>query len=135
MPVVENSVRIYFIQFNNGGPICGDSAVPIATSIARTGDIPKDVEAALDLLLSYKSKYVGDYYNPAHNANMKVSRVNFDSGLITVRFVGTITRTKDHCERARLKAQIWNTIKQFKDITSNNIYLNNAPLGDMLSNE
>jgi hypothetical protein len=93
------------------------------------------VKAALGQLFSYKSKYVGNLYNPVHNANLKVSRVAYNSGLITVHLTGTVNNTKDKCENTRLKSQIWATVKQFRAITSTNIYLNNVPFGDFISND
>lgn len=132
---VENSVRIFFILKNTGGPICGDSVIGIGTGIPRTGDIAKDVAAALKLLFSYKSKWVGDLYNPIYSSSFKVSDVRMDSGLITVQLTGKYVRTKEKCDNTRAKAVIWSTIKQFRGITATNIYLNRVPFGDLLSND
>lgn len=132
---VENSVKIFFILKNTGGPICGDSVIGIGTSIPRTGDVAKDVAAALKLLFTYKSKYVSDLYNPIYASSFNVSDVHMNSGLITVQMTGKYVRTKEKCDNSRVKAVVWSTIKQFREITATNIYLNRVPFGDLVSND
>lgn len=134
--VVDDSVRIFLISQNTGGSICGDSAVSIKTSVVETNDIEKNVEAALKQLLGIRSTWAGNLYNPLANSNLKLAEVKFNrgSGVIMVRFRGEYVPTGDPCDNTRVRAQVWSTIKQFRGIKSTNIYLNNMPFGDRLSN-
>lgn len=134
---VENSIRIFFIKENTGGPICGDSLVWINTDIPRTNNIAKNVSAALTRLFSYRSKYVGDLYNPAYVVQAKVKKVSLSpEGLLYIQLAGSLKeRTKDDCENIRLREQIWATFRQFKGYSRYVIYLNSALLGDLINTD
>lgn len=134
----HQAVLIYFVQLNNeGGEGCADTAVGVPSGVARSGDIEKDIAEGLRRLLSYKSEYVGNLYNPVYRSNMAVESVDFesDTGLITVNFRGTYIPSGDDCDNTRVKAQLWNTIRQYRDVKKTNIYLNGGPLGDKVSND
>ncbi len=131
---VPNSVHIFFIQKDTGGKYCGDSLVEIGTSVPRTGDVEKDIAAALTKLFSFHSEYVGSFYNPVHAANFKVGSVTTEkSNAIIIRISGSLKRTKDKCENQRLRAQIWSTFSQFKADLPIDIYLSKAHLGDLIN--
>jgi hypothetical protein len=107
-------VWIYFIQPDTGGPICGDTAVGVSSGVPRSGDIADDTAAAL-----------------------RVNNVSFNdgNGLITVNLSGTYKPSGDDCDNTRVKAQIWQTIRQWRQVKATNIYLNGIPFGDRLSND
>jgi hypothetical protein len=131
---VPNSVHIFFIQKDTGGKYCGDSLVEIGTSVPRTGDVEKDIAAALTKLFSFHSEYVGSFYNPLHAANFKVGSVTTETNdYIIIRISGSLKRTKDKCENQRLRAQIWSTFSQFKASIPIDIYLAKAHLGDLIN--
>jgi len=131
---VPNSVHIFFIQKDTGGKYCGDSLVEIGTSIPRTGDIEKDIAAALTKLFGFRSEYVGNFYNPLHAANFKVGSVNIENNdYVIIHISGSLKRTKDKCENQRLRAQIWSTFSQFKSSIPIDIYLAKAHLGDLIN--
>ena len=131
---VPNSVHIFFIQKDTGGKYCGDSLVEIGTSVPRTGDIEKDIAAALTKLFSFHSEYVGSFYNPLHAANFKVGNVAIENhDYIIIHISGSLKRTKDKCENQRLRAQIWSTFSQFKASIPIDIYLAKAHLGDLIN--
>ncbi len=133
---VPNSVHIFFIQKDTGGKYCGDSLVEIGTSVPRTGDIEKDIAAALTKLFSFHSEYVGTFYNPLHAANFKVGSVTTESNdYVIIRISGSLKRTKDKCENQRLRAQIWSTFSQFKSSIPIDIYLSKAHLGDLINTD
>ena len=133
---VPNSVHIFFIQKDTGGKYCGDSLVEIGTSIPRTGDIEKDIAAALTKLFSFHSEYVGSFYNPLHAANFKVGSVTIENNdYVIIRISGSLKRTKDKCENQRLRAQIWSTFSQFKSSIPIDIYLAKAHLGDLINTD
>jgi hypothetical protein len=80
---------------------------------------------------------VGGLLNPLFRSNLRVNNVIFNSknGLITVDLTGTYKPTGDDCDNSRVKAQIWQTIRQYREIKATNIYLNGIPFGDRLSND
>ncbi len=133
----KDNVWIYLIQENVNGPICGDAAVPVNSGVPRTNDISKNVKEALKVLFSYKSEYVGGLLNPLFRSNIRVESVSFNSknGLITVELSGTYKPTGDKCDNTRVKAQIWQTVRQFSAVKATNIYLNGIPFGDRVSND
>ncbi len=133
----KGSVSFFLIQEQVGGSICGDAAVAVGAGVDRTGSISDDVSNALKQLFSLKSEYVGGLLNPLFRSNLRVNSVNFNSknGLITVELTGTYKPTGDDCDNSRVKAQIWQTIRQYRDIKATNIYLNGIPFGDRLSND
>jgi hypothetical protein len=132
-----STVTIYFIQVKTGGPVaCGDSAIGVSSGVKRTGDTARNVAEGLRVLFATKSKMVGTLYNPLYQSNIKVDRVRLDdNGLIWVYLRGTYKLPKDDCDNLRVKAQIWLTIRQFTDVKSTNIFLNDIPFGDRVSND
>jgi hypothetical protein len=131
-----NTVNIYFIQPNSGTGACGDRLLAVGSGVKITGNIARDVAAGLRKLLSYKEKNYGDLYNSLATSKLRVEKVEFSkkSGLIEVYFSGDLHRPKDPCEKARVKAQIWATIRQFPEVKATNIFLGRVPLGDLVSN-
>jgi hypothetical protein len=136
VPTPLNPIRIYMIAPDTGGPICGGNVVGLATTATRTGDVAKDVETALQQLFLVNSTKVGGLLNPVGALDLSIESVNFDpSGLITVLFIGDFPRPHDKCDRGRIRAQIWTTIRQFPEIKATNIFLNGGNFGDFVSNE
>jgi hypothetical protein len=134
----KGTVLMYFIQLKTGGNVgCGDSALAVGTGIDTTGNIAKDVSAGLKKLFSMNFKYSGGLYNPLNISNIGVGNVKFDSktGLISVWLHGTYKPSGDDCDNTRVKAQIWSTVRQFRDVKMTNIFLNDIPFGDRLSND
>lgn len=133
----KDAVWIYLIQQNVNGPICGDAAVPVSSGVSRTNDISQNVKDALKVLFSYQSEYVGGLLNPLFRSNIRVENVSFNrkNGLITVELSGTYKPTGDKCDNTRVKAQIWQTVRQFSAVKATNIYLNGIPFGDRVSND
>jgi hypothetical protein len=132
----DKGVKIYFVQLETGGSVgCGDSVVPVGSGVKATGDIAKDVEAGLKVLFSNQWDYNGNLYNPLYRSKISVRYVNYEDGLISVHLGGDYNPSGDDCDNTRVKAQIWSTIRQFRDISRTNIFLNEIPFGDRLSND
>lgn len=133
----SNTVQVYFILLNTGGPIaCGDSLLSVGSGVPKTGDVAKDILGALKKLFSYKTRTVGGMYNPLYRSNIKVDTVKFDqkTGLITVRLTGKYVQPDDPCDNKRVRDMVWYTVRQYPEIKSTNIYMNSYPFGDKLSN-
>jgi len=130
-------VSMYLIQVGTGGPICGDSAIPVSSGVEHTGSVESDVSSALKQLFSIKSEYVGGFLNSLYRSQLRVNKVKFNSknGLITVDLQGSYRPTGDPCDNSRVKAQIWSTIRQYEEVKATNIYLDGIPFGDRVSND
>jgi len=129
-------IKVFFILENTGGKLCGDSLAVAGTNIPNARDTAKNVVNALKELFSYRTKYVGNLYNPAHRMNVTSVRAKMDpDGSLFIQLGGTIQRTQDDCEMDRLRAQIWATFRQFKNFNRYVIKLNNAQLGDLIHSD
>ena len=138
LPAVSgDSVKIYYIQQPAPGGSCSVTPVPVGSGLKRSKDVSKDAKAGLQVLLAARWLNSGGLYNPLSRSSIKVQSVSFDdnTGLISVWFTGDYNPTKDPCDNLRVKAQLWSTIRQFKGVTRTNIFLNNVPFGDRLSND
>ncbi len=134
--VVGDSVKIFFIQEKTGGNLCGDSLAVAGTDIPASGNKAKDVANALKKLFSYRTKYVGNLYNPAHRMNVTSVQVRLqDDGTLFIQLGGSMNRTQDDCELDRLRAQIWATFGQYKSQKKYAIYFNKAKLGDLIHSD
>jgi hypothetical protein len=135
---VKGNVLMYFIQLNTGGGVaCGDSVIGVGTGVQSTGNIAKDVSAGLKQLFAADFKYASGLYNPLYVSRINVGNVKFDSktGLISVWLHGTYKPTGDDCDNLRVKAQVWTTVRQYRDVKMTNIFLNDIPFGDRVSND
>lgn len=120
-----------------GGEICGDTAIPVSSGIEAKGSVETDVTNALKQLFSIKSEYLGNLLNSLHRSNLRVNNVDFNdkTGLIVVDLRGTYKPTGDPCDNSRVKAQVWSTVRQFKQVKATDILLNGIPFGDRVSND
>lgn len=135
---VGNAILIYFISPEAGGPAaCGDFIIGSGIGVSRSNDVAQDVEIALKRLLAQNSEWVSGLYNPLGRSKIKLDSVKFnpDNGLVTVRLRGKYVRPDDECDNARVRAQLWTTIRQFEGIRATNVYLNRVPFGDLVSND
>lgn len=133
---LSGTINLYFIQLIPGSGPCNDRSFAVGSGIKISGDIEDDVKAGLTKLFSYKDQYYGEIYNPLYKSRIRVERVDFrKGGLIEVWMSGSYQRSGDPCDNTRVKSQIWNTIKQFRGIETTNIFLNDIPFGDRLSND
>ena len=132
----EDSAFIYFIKLDTGGPVgCGDSAIAVRSGVSLKGDRSDVIANALNALFSYKTQYVASLYNPLFASSMKVDSVSISNGVATVRLHGTYKPSGDKCDNSRVKAQVWSTILQFRNIDRTIVFINDALLGDRVSND
>lgn len=131
-----NGVRYYLIDPDTGGPFgCGDGLVYFTAESPPTGDVEKDIKAALRALFKLKVKFVGQYYNPVHNAHLIVNEVNFDSatGKVVIHLSGSIPKPADVCEAERIHAVVWETVRKFPGVNSVGIWVGSFLLGDLIA--
>lgn len=133
-----SGVFVYLIAKNGAGKDGCGQAVRVAVPIQRSKDTDRDIEAALDLLFSMKSKYYGSLYNPVSFSTFRVQQIDYEepSGGLTVWLSGKYRPTGDDCDNILVKSQIWSTAKQFGGISGTAFYINGPhPFGDFVSND
>jgi hypothetical protein len=110
---------------------CGDSAIPINVTVPRTQGI---LRAALEKLLSAKQQFYGEsgYYNALYQSNLQIAGVTIAQGKATIRLTGTV-RLGGTCDAPRLAAQIEQTALQFSTVSEVEVFINDVPLEDVLS--
>ena len=138
----RTGVNLYFIalddQGQNGEAIgCGDSLIPLTTTVMATGTETKDkIRAALTALFTYKteSATIGnqEYYNALYQSNLEVADVQMTDGLATVELTGTYTLGGE-CDNPRFAAQLEQTVLQFPGVESAQIRINDESLSDVIS--
>ena len=131
-----NAIKIYVTHLGTGGPnACGDTIVGISSGFSRTGDTKEDIRIALDTLFASGSN-VGAYHNATYPSSFRVSEVEFNksSGNAVITLKGTYVKPSDYCEGSRYHDQVWSTARQFKEVKTVDIWLDNGKLlGDLLS--
>lgn len=127
-------VKYFLIIPDNGGPFaCGDGLVYFYSG-KKGKDVEDDITVALNALFSVKTEYVGDYYNPVYQSNLRVKDVEVDAaGHVTVWLGGNFAKPKTECEAKRIHLQVWETASQFGEVKYRPvIWVGDALLGDLL---
>ena len=139
---LTTSVNVYLIaledQGQNGEAIgCGDSVVPVTTTVTVAGNTTADkIEAALTKLFSYDTQNVtignNQYYNALYQSQLKVGTVQVVSGVATVELTGTY-KLGGECDNPRFAAQLEQTALQFPGVDSVQISVNDKALSEIIS--
>ena len=133
---VQQTVKIFLIALEDNGQSgilvgCGDSAVPVTVIIPRTQGVLK---AALEKLLSIKEQYYGEsgLYNALYQSDLKLKSVTIDQGKAVIHLTGTVM-LGGVCDAPRVEAQIKQTALQFSTVSDVEVFINDIPLEDVLS--
>ena len=133
---VQQTVKIFLIALEDNGQSgilvgCGDSAVPVTVIIPRTQGVLK---AALEKLLSIKEQYYGEsgLYNALYQSDLKLKSVTIDQGKAIIHLTGTVM-LGGVCDAPRVEAQIKQTALQFSTVSDVEVFINDIPLEDVLS--
>lgn len=132
----EKGLKYFLISLNSGGPFgCGDGLVYFHSGKPITNNDEQNIKSALNALFKVKSKYIGDYYNPVHNAHLNVKSVTVDraSGFAEVFLAGSIPKPADVCEAKRVHDVVWGTVEQFSAVNKARIWVGNHKLGDLIA--
>lgn len=128
-------VEIYLVMLEDNGAVgqaigCGDSLVEVPRpQIQNVGDI----EGVLtDLFL--QGEYYGQsgFYNALHQSSLTVDSVSVSGGNAVVELSGDLVLA-GVCDNPRVTAQLEETVLQFDDINSVEIFINGTSLADHLS--
>jgi hypothetical protein len=133
---VQQTVKIFLIALEDNGQSgilvgCGDSAVPVTVIIPRTQGVLK---AALEKLLSIKEQYYGEsgLYNALYQSDLQLKSVTIDQGKAIIHLKGTVM-LGGVCDAPRVEAQIKQTALQFSTVSDVEVFINDIPLEDVLS--
>ncbi len=104
---------------------------PVTVMVPRT---PGILKAAMEKLLSAKHQYYGQsgLYNVLYQSNLEVAEITSESGRTIVHLTGSLT-LGGTCDAPRLKAQIEQTALQFSPGNEVEVYINDVPLDQVLS--
>jgi Sporulation and spore germination len=132
-----SQANIYMIATGDNGASgkkigCDDSVVPVFIPIPASLD---PVMGALEALLSIHDQNYGQsgLYNSLYQSTLKVDSVKTDNkGGATVNLSG-VYQLGGECDDPRFRAQIEETVLQFPQIKTVEIFINNISLDDILS--
>jgi hypothetical protein len=134
----EQTVKIFLIAVEDNGQSgtlvgCGDSAVPVTVTIPRTQGV---LRAALEKLLSAKQQFYGEsgFYNALYQSDLRLQSVTIDQGTAIIHLTGTLM-LGGVCDNPRVEAQIEQTAMQFSTVSDVNVFINDTPLEDVLSQQ
>ena len=135
---VENSLRTYYVNTDENGPIdCGDKLISIRIGVARTGDIATDVHFALSSLFSVHQPYILGLYNAYGSVGnaFSVDEVTHDpnANRINVFISGRYHRNdQPRCENLRVHRQIVQTVKNAAPGVRFDLWINGQTIKDVL---
>jgi hypothetical protein len=139
-PVIEvTSVTVYLVALEDKGKNgiavgCGDSLVPIVREVPPTTE---PVKAALEMLFSYKSQFIGEsgLYTALYQSDLKVQNVQIGAeGTAWVELVGQYM-LGGMCDDPRFQGQIEQTILTAAGASKVQVTINGKPLKEIVSNK
>ncbi len=138
-------VKIFLIAIDDNGKAgkkigCNDSVVPIERAIGSTQianpAIPSGtpLAAALTELFSIHDRNYGQsgLYNALYQSTLKVDSATIASAKATINISGKVT-LGGVCDNPRVKAQIEETALQFSIVNQVQVFVNNIPIDQLLS--
>jgi hypothetical protein len=131
-----NQVKIYMIVVDDGGNsgdlvACNDSIIDVSVPIIPTYGV---LRASLDKLLAVKTEKFDntDYYDALYQSSLSIDKLGLASGVASIYLKGDVTLGNE-CDKARIKAQIEYTARQFSTIKSVDIFINDQKIDDYFS--
>jgi len=127
----------YLVDINNPGLLndCGD-LVAFRIGQLRTGDVEADISTALNTLFRYWPMWVqGTYLNTLYASTLSVVSVSYKpgSGFAEINLTGRVVKQQSKCNKKQIKAQIDQTVRQFKEVKSFQIWVDGKNFNDQIS--
>jgi len=132
----QKGLKVFLVNLDTGGPFgCGDGLVYFFTGKQRTGSVEGNIRSALNALFKLKTEYVGESYNPVHNAHLHVTGVDVieETGHVFIYLAGSIPKPPDVCEAKRIHDQIWETVREISGHRKVTIRVGTKLLGDLIA--
>jgi hypothetical protein len=88
----------------------------------------------LEKLFAAKQQLYGEsgYYNALYQSDLQVAKVTIEQGKAIIHLTGTIM-LGGACDAPRVEAQIEQTALQFSTVSEVAVFVNDAPLEEVLS--
>lgn len=135
-PALVSEVKIFLIALEDQGISgeligCGDSAVSVTRQITPT---TKPLTEAFNELLLIKTQYYGEsgLYNALYQSTLKLDSAEVVGTTATIYLSGSLV-LGGTCDNPRVEAQLKSTALQFSTVRTVNIFINNIPLEEVLS--
>jgi hypothetical protein len=128
----EQTITVYMVKLGDNGPLgCGDTLVAIDRQIPKTQAV---LRAAIDELLSLKRSEFpnAEVYSGLFSSSLTTDSVTLNNGNAIIKLTGTIS-LGGVCDSPRVESQLTETAKQFPTVKEVEIYINEKPLKDILS--
>jgi Sporulation and spore germination len=129
-------VKLYFVAIDDNGKSgekigCNDSLVAVDREIPATS---APLTAALNELFSLKDRYYGQsgMYNALYQSKITIESVTIVDGKATINLSGSLV-LNGVCDNPRVEAQIEQVALQFSTVKTVEVFLNNIPLQQALS--
>ncbi len=129
-------LTVYYIAIDDNGKSgsvvgCGDSAVAVKTADITTDNV---VKATFDNLLSNHSQYYGEsgLYNVLYNSNLSFVNSSVAGNTVTVKLSGSLSLAGE-CDNPRVQAELEMTAISAAKVGKASVYINDKPLGEVLS--
>lgn len=137
-PPKNMRVQIFLIAIEDNGISgkkigCNDSAIPVEVEIPYTQGV---LRAALDQLLSLHDTYYGEsgLYNALAPSDLMVKSLSIKDGLASIHLIGQLSMG-GMCDSPRVLAQLEETARQFSTVEQVEIFVNDKPLKELLSDK
>lgn len=136
-PVTQKTaVRIYLVKLEDNGAVgekigCGDSIIPVSEEIVVSGD---PIQESIEKLLSIKNSDIQDQglYTAFSNSKLSVEKVEIDGTVAKIYLTGNLS-LGGVCDSPRVQNQLEKTALQIPEVQTVEIYINNIPLAEILS--
>lgn len=133
---VKSSVRIFLVKLEDNGNMgkrigCGDSLVPLGREVPILDSI---IESTLQELLSLKEESFDDQglYNALARSDLAIDDVIIKDSHAIIKLRGKLV-IGGVCDGPRVEEQIKETVLQFPNISSVEIFINEKSLHEVLS--
>ena len=131
----ENEIAVYFVDLGNKRNIentfgCDDSLSYLTRQLEGNEQTTAGrIKTAVTYMVEGTDRLVGKggLYNVFYNSDLTVDRVEIENSTAMVYLTGELS-VAGVCDNPRVEAQLTETAKQFEEVDTVEIYLNEEPL-------
>lgn len=129
-------IKLFFIAVDDNGASgkkigCNDSVVPVDVEVGRS---PGTLRTAYNRLLNTREESYGErnLSNPLSKSRLRVKSIVIRNRTAIIKLTGRLV-SAGACEDPRIEAQLTETALQFPTVRRVSVFVNNVPLGRLLS--
>jgi hypothetical protein len=128
-------VRIFLVELEDGavpGPEagCGGSVVPVEVELPVPS---RALEGSLESLLNAHDGHQGaGFYNALANSPLRIERIERAGSTARV-YLGGYLELGGDCDGSRVLSQLTETVTQFSDVDTAELFLDGKPLRELLA--